>query len=82
MKLVLSRSSSFGDGFYLFYVQQTPLNTAFLGLVKSGSNNRLALLAKVIYIVLHIQTTKGCSIKRRELLTVVYCISVCLKRLI
>ena len=33
-----------------------------LGPVKSGSNNQLALLFKVIYIILQIGTTKGGSI--------------------
>ena len=48
-------------------VQLTLLNRATLGLVKSGSNNRPALLSEVIYIILQIGTTKGGSINRREL---------------
>ena len=44
-------------------------NRATLGLVKSGSNNRLALLSEVVYIILQSATTEGGSNKRRELLT-------------
>ena len=47
-----------------------------LVLVKSGTNNRLALLSEAIYIIFQIQATKSGSIKRLELLTEVFCIGL------
>ena len=46
-----------------------------MGRDKSGSNNRVALLSEVIYLISKNGTTKSGSIKRRELvvLTEVLC---------
>ena len=40
-----------------------------MGPVKSRSNNRLALLSEVSYIILQIRTTESGSIKHNKLLT-------------